>query len=102
MKLIDKDKVVVEIERRIYKYEKEYEELVRYEIWITAKEIEPKIKELKNLLSFINIFEEKEVDLDGISRHYALNNTPWDDCVDEIQDAYKAGFELGLKTQKGE
>ena len=30
-------------------------------------------------------------DLEGASKNYALNNTPWDDCKDEIQEAFKAG-----------
>lgn len=62
MKLIDKDKVVAEIERRISIYKRHYEELVRYEVWNDAKKIEPKINELENLLSFINTIEVKEVE----------------------------------------
>ncbi len=58
---IDKDALIEKIKKRLHKYEKEYERLAHYEIWITAKEIEPKIKELKNLLSFIDTFEEKDV-----------------------------------------
>jgi len=62
MKLIDKDRVVAEIEERLHKYEQEYAELARYEIWGTAREIRPKIEELKNLLSFVSTIETKEVD----------------------------------------
>lgn len=64
MKLIDKDKVVAEIDERLHKYEQEYEELARYEIWGTAIKIRPKIEELKNFRSFINTIEAKEVDLE--------------------------------------
>ena len=60
MKLIDKDTVVAEIEKRLHKYEQEYEELARYEIWGTAIKIKPKIEELKNLRSFIDTIETKE------------------------------------------
>ena len=68
---INKDALVAEIEKRLHKYEKEYEELAHYEIWITAKEIEPKIKELKNLLSLLNTLEvidpyEQRVQYDSI------------------------------------
>jgi len=62
MKLIDKDALRTEIERRISTYKRHYEELVRYEVWNDAKKIEPKINELENLLSFINTIEVKEVE----------------------------------------
>ena len=64
MKLIDKDKVAGEIEERLHKYEQEYAECARYEFWGTAREIRPKIEELKNLCSFIDSLETKEVDLE--------------------------------------
>lgn len=35
--------------------------------------------------------------LEEASKNYALNNTPWDDCKDEIQESFKAG----AKWQKG-
>jgi hypothetical protein len=57
-----KSALVAEIKKRLYKYEKEYERLAHYEIWITAKDIEPKIEELKNLLSFLDTLEIKEAD----------------------------------------
>lgn len=50
MKLIDK--VTAEIDERLHKYEQEYAELARYEIWGTAREIRPKIEELKNFFFF--------------------------------------------------
>lgn len=30
-------------------------------------------------------------DLEEASKNYAFNNTPWDDCKDEIQESFKAG-----------
>lgn len=30
-------------------------------------------------------------DLEEASKNYALNNTPWDDCKDEIQESFNAG-----------
>ena len=30
-------------------------------------------------------------DLEETSKQYALNNSPWDDCWPEVQDAFKAG-----------
>ena len=45
------------------------------------------------LLNFINSLEEEPVseDLEEAAKRYALNNTPWDDCADEMQEAFKAG-----------
>ena len=45
------------------------------------------------LLSFINSLQEEPVseDLEEASKQYALNNTPWDDCVEEIQNAFIVG-----------
>ena len=87
--LIDKDTLVAEIERRI----KEIDEIGTY---LSPKGV------LTNLLCHLDTLEVKEADLEQISKNYALNNTPWDDCMVEIQDAFKSGFELGLKSQKGE
>lgn len=41
----------------------------------------------------INALQEEPVgeDLEAASKNYALNNTPWDDCKDEIQESFKAG-----------
>ena len=109
---IDKDALIEKIKKRLHKYEKEYERLAHYEIWITAKEIEPKIKELKNLLSFIDTIEVKDVDLDfqrfakEMEIVFALpsskiKNTEEDQLNWEYVIA-KHFFELGLKAQKGE
>ena len=98
---IRKDALVVEIEEKIMQYEVAFNDpsFASYEACLIAK---GKYRKLLDILQFINALEVQEVDLDKISRQYALNNSPWDDCVDEIQDAYKAGFELGLMAQKGE
>ena len=87
---IDKSAVVAEIEKRLNttkKYSTEYVNGKKYA--------------LKKILSFLDTLEVKEVDLEQISKNYALNNTPWDDCMVEIQDAFKSGFELGLKAHEG-
>lgn len=96
MKLIDKDKVILMLQDKITN--------IKLDMkcgFLEKRKGNEKILVLKHIISLItDAIEVKDVDLDGISRQYALNNTPWDDCVDEIQDAYKAGFELGLKAQK--
>lgn len=97
MKLIDKSALVAEIDK-ITKalYRQNPDEFGDETQFLAAAEIGT----LNLIKDIIDTLEVNEVDLDGISRHYALNNSPWDNCVDEIQDAYKAGFELGLKAQK--
>ena len=62
MKLIDKDAAVEEIRRRLRKYEKEYDELAKYEVWITAKEVEHRIQGLKEALSILDTIEVKDTD----------------------------------------
>lgn len=92
-KLIDKSAVVAEIERLIAELVEEGEDTMFEQGRISAFE---------DVKVFINhTLEMKEVDLEQISKNYALNNTPWDDCMVEIQDAFKSGFELGLKAQEG-
>ena len=46
-----------------------------------------------NLIRAIEYLQKEPVieDLEESSKKYALNNTPWDDCADEMQEAYKAG-----------
>ena len=102
MKLIDKDKVVAEIERRI-------------------KEIRPqfplfgKIPTLKGVLSFLDTIEVKDVDLEKeVETYMNLHNLRTQDggrivfengdtpnfwC--DFRDIAEYFFELGLKAQKG-
>ena len=114
--LIDKFAVAAEIEKRLHKYEQEYEELAHYEIWGTAIKIRPKIEELKNLLSFINTIETKEVDLEKEISDYltsyhlhikdggrvVFDNNDSPNFMCDIRHIAKHFFEVGLKTQKGE
>ena len=67
-----------------------------------------------DILSFINTLEAKEVDLDESARNYLLHEhiSPLNAILHQadlkaeiqyhkdIENAYKAGFELGLKSQK--
>ena len=76
MKLIDK--VIAEIEERLHKYEQEYAELARYEIWGTARKIRPKIEELKNFRSFVASLETKEIDIENVAI------TEWNDYIKKI------------------
>ena len=62
MKLIDKDAVVAEIERRIKQFVKENNTLLKNSD--NAKELRSRIIMCKEILSFIDTLEVKEVDLD--------------------------------------
>ena len=100
MKLIDKDKVVAEIEKR-------------RRDWIYGSSIEAKYKreECDDILSLLNTLEVKEANLDESARHYLLHEhiSPLNEMLHQadlkvemqyhkdIEDAYKAGFERCLK-----
>ena len=70
----------------------------------------------KFIIPHINTLEVKEVDLDESARHYLLHEhiSPLNEILHQadlkvemqyhkdIEDAYKAGFELRIKAQKGE
>lgn len=94
MKLIDKDAVVEEIGRRLRKYEKEYDELAKYEVWITAKEIEHRIQGLKESLSILDTIEVKDTD-DLINKgcNFIRERLRFDD------DAWYTNGELTLKDK---
>lgn len=99
---IDKAKVVAEIEKR------------RSE-WQYGSSIEAKYKkeECDDILSFLDTLEVNEVDFDESARHYLLNEhiSPLNEVLHQtdlkaemqyhkdIECAYKAGFELGLKMK---
>ena len=103
MKLIDKDKVVEKINSVLDSF--------------GPNEITSGRYELVNLRDFIDTLEvKKEVDLDESARHYLLHEhiSPLNEVLHQadlkvemqyhkdIEDAYKAGFELGLNANKEE
>lgn len=99
MKLIDKDAILAEIERVLNSYD--------------PNEITSGRYALADLRDFINTLEVKEVDLDESARHYLLHEhiSPLNEVLHkadlkvemqyhkDIEDAYKAGFELRLKAK---
>lgn len=105
MKLIDKDKVVAELEKL---YNLEYDNTSNLSC---GKKIM-----LRNILLFLDTLEVKDVNLDESARHYLLYEhiSPLNEVLHhadlkveiqyhkDIEDAYKAGFKLGLKAKKGE
>ena len=108
VQLIDKSALVAEIEKR-YEYWREKE--------FNSHSIESEIRmsECQYLMLLLNTIETKEVDLDESARYYLLHEhiSPLNEVLHQadlkvemqyhkdIEDAYKAGFELGLKA-KGE
>lgn len=102
MKLIDKDKVVEEMEK-IY-------DRNRSNGYIDI------CNEIDDILHFLDTLEVKEVNLDKEARHYLLHEHKSPLSVvfhqtdlriemqyhKDIENAFKAGYELRLKVQKGE
>lgn len=108
MELIDKSAVVAEIERLKRK-------LLDHIICESDKEWAVRTAhQLNRIIWFINDLEVKEVDLDKEARHYLLyeHESPLVTILHQvdlmiemqyhrdIENAFKAGVELGIKTQK--
>ena len=94
MKLIDKDALIAEIERRKEFYE-------------TIEKLHPvyesNIKDCDDVLSFINTLEEKEVDLNNAVEHFIeQHKSELRGGYFDIRRIAKHFFELGLKAQKEE
>ena len=102
---IDKSAVVAEIKKI---YNEDYKFL--------PSDLVESVQDFKDdLLIALDTLEVKEVDLDESARHYLLHEhiSPLNDVLHQtdlrvemqyhkdIECAYKAGFELGLKAQKG-
>ena len=92
MKLIDKDKIVEEIERRI-----EMTKMLR----ATEEIRNARIDAFTKILSFLNTLETKEVDLDNEldfvkDAYYYFTS----DERSSMKKVAKHFFELGLKTKK--
>ena len=110
MELIDKAAVVAEVEN--------LRSNLIYGACASQIAMETRCKEeaYNEVFSFIDTLEVKEVDLDESARYYLLHEhiSPLNEVLHQadlkvemqyhkdIEDAYKAGFELGLKAQKGE
>lgn len=107
---IDKSAVVAEIEK-CYNESLKRAKIVDADYWNGHADA------YRNLLTILDdTLETKEVDLDESARHYLLHEhiSPLNEVLHQadlkvemqyhkdIEDAYKAGFELGLKIKKGE
>lgn len=108
MKLIDKDKIVAEIERELKNINLNYVSAGSHSSDSdTNKKLQDGIsKNLQILLSFINTLEVKEVDLEreieDVKHNYKVDdNRHTSICSADIEWIAKHFFELGLKAYKG-
>ena len=102
MKLIDKDKIVRVIEKRIKETESMQPKFDQF--WAGQ------ISAFKGILKILDTIEEKEVDLDESARHYLLHEhiSPLNEVFHQadikvemqyhkdIENAFKAGFGLSM------
>ena len=103
MKLIDKDALVAEIERRVTEGEEVAKEF-------PSSAIMGLIQAYKNTLSYIDTLEVEEVDMDKTFNDEYSKFSNDTDAMDyafpidiaDFKDFAKHFFELGLKAQKGE
>ena len=106
---IDKSALVAEIEKMKHK-------LLDHIICESDKEWAIRTAhQLNRIIWFINTLEVKDVDLDKEARHYLLNKhlSPLNEVMHQAdlnaemqyhkdsENAFKAGYELGVKTKKG-
>ena len=98
MKLIDKDALVAELEKRKKIHFNDYDFIgnnypADYGV----------CNALTQILAFIDTLEVKEVDLEKSISDWLFEGLPNDEQeIDYIKETAKHFFELGLKTQKGE
>lgn len=91
--LIDKDRIVAEIDRQQIGYNVDGKHSVEYDI-------------VRKIIDIINTLETKDVDLEKEIRLYKMRNPiighREESLKDYMSNVAKHFFELGLKTQKGE
>lgn len=115
MKLIDKDRIVAEIERRVQNCAKQREEMLNAQCYTLADDASARMGELTCIKDFLDTLESKEVDFEKEIDDYI--NTHFSECEDgvlisdsssmeltllDITPLAKHFYELGLKAQKGE
>ena len=102
--LVDKDKIIAEIERRITENKKDIEHASHKNLEDYFEGYEDALVLLKQ--QYLDIIEAKEVDLekeiDEVIHNYKLNNHRHTSiCAPDIEWIAKHFFELGLKAYKG-
>ena len=97
MKLIDKDALVAEIERRIESCAKQREEMLNVQCHALADDASARMGELNCIKIALDTLEVKEVDLEKEYKDFIKS-----DNGRSMFETAKHFFELGLKAQKGE
>lgn len=89
--MADREIIRAEIERRMKCFKNERNTITKASD--NNLSLGARIAMCEEILSFIDSMHEEPVseELEKASKNYALNNTPWDDCKDEIQESFKAG-----------
>ena len=102
MKLIDKDALVAEIEKRMEERDNSRDEAIwNNELW-PETEYSYRSKEDESIIDFIDTLEVKEVDLDKEIEKCLKQYHMIAVGKEEFEPIAKHFFELGLKAQKGE
>lgn len=106
MELIDKDKVVAELKRRIDFCDKLAEVAAEKNLCNTMAASELLIAQFGNLLYFLDALETKDVnfekELDEWMRYGPHTSYPWCTIPDAVKITAEHFYELGLKAKKGE
>ena len=94
---IDKDKLLLELTRRLESYK---EEISKFTSKYLIADIIAKEEECKELISFLDTLEVKEVNLNQEINNYIQDNLI-SHHIPGTEETAKHFFELGLKAQKG-
>lgn len=95
MELIDKAAVVARLEEKLKSLQKEYNELVREEYWIDARNVALRIDEIRRIISLISNFGGKEADLVKESEDYKQK---YEEALKRAEECHIDG--LALSTRK--
>lgn len=116
MELIDKADVVAEIKRIMDAENESINSFEHHRNTSEKQQYNARMALLERILFLLNTLEVKDVDLDKEARHYLLyeHESPLVTILHQvdlmiemqyhkdIENAFKAGFKLGLKARKGE
>lgn len=91
---IDKDKLLLELTRRLESYK---EEISKFTSKYLIADIIAKEEECKELISFLDTLEVKEVDLDKETTSWA---NEFYETYDEVERMAEYFFELGMLQSK--
>lgn len=108
--LIDKDRILAEIERRIESCAKQREDMLNVQCHTLADDASARMGELNCIQDFINNLEEEVVDLENIIKEEYLKRRCYKGKENmlvilnepQFNNIAKHFFELGIKARKEE